>query len=119
MQKMLGYRILSILAVLMFGCLFLNGGSRLIAAPQEEAGPIHLASSWMDASLSCLPSSQVQSLQATGQEENKTAAAVPVFFEPMVCDAHAPQTDANGNILGTASYMRAVYQVFALGDGFV
>ena len=26
--------------------------------------------------------------------------------------------DANGNVLGHRSYMREVYQVFSLGDGF-
>ena len=119
MNKTKGQKFVFALVVLAFCCLLLGGGSRLIASPQDEPALILPSVSWMNASLTCMPATQAQSLQQPQQEEENALGTALVCFAPTQRPMHALQTDANGNILGTVSYMRAVYQVFALGDGFV
>lgn len=105
------------LALLAFFCLLLSGGSRLIASPETPKSPI-VAPVAVRASLVCAPQGETQVLAAR-QESHHTQERRMVAW----CDATRamtlPVTDANGNILSHDSYMHAVYQSFALGDGFV
>jgi len=103
--------------VVFFG-LIITGGSRLIAAPEQDEMTICAPSS-VKASLICPPEGSAQYLLTYRQEVRRTT-------EDMLCTplcgeffAGEPVTDANGNVVMHCSYMRAVYQSFALGDGFV
>lgn len=106
------------IAMLTFFCLLLSGGSRLIAAPDEAAGAINPQQGWLTASLTC-PPSPAESGAAVRQAEDKRTALSVIASAGCAAEAgRIPVTDANGNILRHASYMHAVYQAFALDDGF-
>lgn len=107
-----------VFAVFSFACLLLGGGSRLIASPEKEAGPIVLRESFMSASLTCPPSTRADELPDHKNQENRQAASAAYCLLNREISCSIPQTDANGNVLRRASYMRTVYQAFALGDGF-
>jgi len=101
-----------------FVCLLLSGSSRLIAGPDDAVEPIRLSDSWFAASLTCPAAAHEQLIAENGTQKNRplSAAAVRLMIDETV--PSAPQTDANGNVLLQQSYMRTVYQAFALGDGF-
>ena len=108
------------MALLVFSCLLLVGGSRLIAMPDEAASPILPSESWMEASLTCPPPQQAQNMLADREDDGGIRVSPYVSTEDArqkLCTL--PETDANGNIIRQMCYMRAVYQSFALGDGFV
>ena len=108
------------MALLAFSCLLLAGGSKLIAMPDEAASPILPSESWMEASLTCPPPQQAHNTLADREDEGSFRVSVQVSIEDAGQNLRAlPETDANGNIIRQACYMRAVYQSFALGDGFV
>ena len=108
---------LLIAVVFVFSCLLLSGGSRLIASPDKPAEPVFPRESRLSASLTCPARVQTQELhEGKAQESRDAGEASPPFIA--VHAPRPPQTDANGNILRQTSYMRAVYQAFALGDGF-
>ncbi|MBR5224535.1 MAG: hypothetical protein IKV90_02595 [Clostridia bacterium] len=108
------------MALLAFSCLLLVGGSRLIAVPDEAASPILPSESWMEASLTCPPPQQSHNMLADREEDGKIRISLQASLEEAGQNLRPiPETDANGNIIRQASYMRAVYQSFALGDGFV
>lgn len=117
-SKPRGQNLFFVFAVLAFFFLLLSGGSRLIAAPQDGFEPILPAQSWLEASISCPPTSAVSEVYLSGSQESDNCAEQALVCDAKPDDFSPPQTDANGNILRHASYMRAVYQVFALGDGF-
>ena len=104
-------------AVFVFLSLLITGGSRLIAMPEpeeQEYTPIRI-----EASLICPPKHGGESFAACSQDEKTPVGTVACCYE---CQDgfHRPlATDANGNIVMYRSYMHAVYQAFALGDGFV
>lgn len=118
MSKLKGQNLFFVFSVLAFFFLLLGGGSRLIAAPEEGLDPILPAQSWFEASISCPPESAVSEVHLPGSQESDDCAERTLICDAKPNDFSPPQTDANGNILRHASYMRAVYQVFALGDGF-
>ena len=108
------------MTLLAFSCLLLMGGSRLIAMPDEAASAILPSESWMEASLTCPPPQPAQNVLAEGEEEGRIRCSFPVCVDNTGNEMRfLSDTDANGNIIRHASYMRAVYQAFALGDGFV
>jgi len=104
-------------AIFVFVCLLFSGGSRLIGHEGEESVPVQSVSA------------------AAAQFCAMPAPDAPVGHAPVLCaalrkvlsetqqQAEQPRafvcSDANGNVLGSASYLHAVYQAFSLGDGFV
>lgn len=118
MNKPLWQSALLAFAVLAFSCLLLGGGSRLIAMPEEGAMSLIPPPAVMKASLTCPPMEQAQTLHAQRAQERQFFTDASIVREDGEIAFRLPQTDANGNILRQTSYMRAVYQVFALGDGF-
>ncbi len=117
MQQTIGRRLLFALIMLTFCCLLLGGGSRLIASPEMEAPQMPLPPVF-GASLSCAPAERIQPLDAKKVQVSRPIYLATAFTQEKATVFSLPQTDANGNILRNASYMRAVYQVFVLGDGF-
>ena len=104
---------------LCFVCLLISGASRLIAStPEETEYSVYLPRA---ACLGSMPegSSQV-GMETSYRSRQDRRVASDRILSNLNADVHMPQrADANGNILGEISYMRSVYHVFALGDGFV
>lgn len=105
-------------AVFVFVCLLLSGGSRLIASPEKPMQPIATSPSWMRASFTCPPEGGGSNIKEDRAQENRQYSPVPVNDGGKPLAFSLPLTDSNGNVLRRVSYMRAVYQAFALGDGF-
>lgn len=100
-----------------FACLLLSGGSRLIG--HEERASVQIADvSGVAAAFSAAPSQRSETgvdpvhREASPREDKAEAPQGPAPCARVICDA-------NGNVLGSVSYLRAVYQAFSLGDGFV
>ena len=103
--------------IFVFSCLLLSGGSRLIGHEEgehvqlEDVSPVRAAFSAAPA-----PQGEMGLAPSGGTEDRIAAKAKAPGRESMparvVCDA-------NGNVPSGASYLRAVYQAFSLGDGFV
>ena len=102
-----------------FVCVLLTGGSRLLGGEAEaEQAEMPVSVRLVQAALCAPSSSQAQSsLSAvrTYTPDRQTAVPMEAYsqMERLVL------SDANGNVIGHRSYMHEVYQVFALGDGFV
>ena len=118
MKKTLWQNLYFAFAVLTFACLLLGGGSRLIAAPEKETAAFLPAEHWLSASLTCPPTVRQYEASEREMQENGQNTVSFVCFERCETDHIDVQTDANGNVLIASSYMRSVYQAFALGDGF-
>ena len=103
--------------IFVFACLLLSGGYRLIGHEEGMEGRIESVSA-VTAAFSAVPAPQSETGQAPvdGTAVHRAAMVPPpdcaVIPARVVCDA-------NGNVLGSLSYLRAVYQAFSLGDGFV
>lgn len=100
-----------------FACLLLHGGGRLIAGGEEPLIPERPVSA-VRALLCNAPQPRPQ----TGAVTLKSAAARRVHTESAPdhrASDHSVPSDANGNVIASRTYMRAVYQSFTLDDGFV
>jgi len=105
--------------MLLFAGLLISGAPRLIACTEED--PVTVCREPVPAIL-CNESVPSQSAEY-GMAVRRTDAvrrfdAALHSVQPVA--GLKPQTgaDANGNVLCADSYMRSVYQSFALGDGF-
>lgn len=118
MEKRSGRMLMLLSMVFVFCCLLLSGGSNLIAGSDEEnAIPIRSVSA-IRAVLSSASAPRMESSCAprSGETINRLHAASAPDRQVLT---HRVQSDANGNVIASSSYMRAVYQVFVLDDGFV
>lgn len=102
-----------------FLCLLLSGASRLIGHT-EAAQPALPISAARNAYLCSTP---VSAQEADGQSGRSTLPDSPWARRdpPRPCRLNgmpAAVRDANGNVLFSKTYLRAVYQAFSLGDGF-
>ena len=104
--------------IFVFACLLLSGGSRLIGHAAEDV-PVQMADvSRVRSALSAAPAPLCQmGLEPVRKKETIRDAGekAPEHDAP----AARVACDANGNVLGSDSYLHAVYQAFSLGDGFV
>jgi len=105
---------------LVFALLLVSGAPRLIADSCEDSrAEINVPR--VQAYLCGSPQTELHGYQA------ETCVNVRYAHRDeaaLFCAAGTPErstvnADANGNVLMRANYMRSVYQVFALGDGFV
>lgn len=105
-------------AMVVFFGLLITGAPRLIAASEPEinetASYIHVK-----ASLLCPPERAEQYRLTFRQDTRKAECLFAVNTDHGEGYNRLPMADANGNIVTHCSYMHAVYQTFALGDGFV
>lgn len=104
-------------ALVVFACLLIAGRSRLVGYEVEENALPSAAGPVLRAALCSAPAAP----QETGGMEQQTSADKRQS-DSTVCASPTPQPlalcDANGNVLGNQTYLHAVYQAFALGDGF-
>ena len=112
-----GERYLVLLPLLIvFFCLLLSGGSRLIGREGEELTLTHPPLTLRSA----LCSEPAQAEQTGFDSARDRADGMQIAVAPIIHDE--PDTsvcsDANGNVLRQETYLRAVYQAFSLGDGF-
>ena len=103
--------------LIVFCCLLLSGGSRLIGREGEEM--VHSQPTVILCSVLCSAPAQAEQTgcdpDCDRADKMQSMAASMIHDEPdtYVC------SDANGNVLRRQTYLRAVYQAFSLGDGFV
>ena len=102
--------------LIVFSCLLLSGGSRLIGREGKEMVLPQVHSVLRSALCSAL-AQRAETGYAPARactDKVQTAAASMIHQEPdtAVC------SDANGNVLRHETYLHAVYQAFSLGDGF-
>lgn len=118
MMKRSERSLLLVCMLFVFVCLLISGGSRLIGCELPEK-PLQVRS---------LVSVCAELSQAAAQRIESVLVAWRVFSAQRMQTAaesqdrnlnHRAPSDANGNVLGGRTYMRSVYQSFALGDGFV
>lgn len=102
-----------------FVCLFATGAERLIADEEHPSAPI--SGKVFAACIGCSHSSQTEAEKhlRRDHEPGRREECCAEDSDGHVSPAAAISCDANGNILSCRSYLRAVYQAFALGDGFV
>lgn len=103
---------------LAFALLLISGAPRLIASSDVyESAEIRIRP--VQAYL-CNPAAQEHAQTSRHPESRQESHAAFIVFhaEPDALGASMLYADANGNVISCASYMRSVYQVFALGDGF-
>lgn len=99
-----------------FLCVALGGAPRLIAAgadgePLPSAAPVK-------ACLTAADASAVAASEADRPAPSREDALPLQADRPDALSLARVRRDANGNVLAARSYLRAVYQAFALGDGF-
>ncbi|MBR3796775.1 MAG: hypothetical protein IKK34_12240 [Clostridia bacterium] len=113
-----GERYLLILPLLIvFCCLLLSGGSRLIGREGEETVAVQLPPA-LRGVLCVAPARPAETgcvsvLKRTDSVQTIAEAMIHERPDASVC------SDANGNVLRQETYLHAVYQAFSLGDGFV
>jgi len=101
-----------------FVCLLLSGGWRLVGSQEEDnlIRPRTAVSVRAVLTSASRQQNPVGSVMRKGMDARRMhALSVPDHQELN----HSVQSDANGNVLAGGTYMRAVYQAFALDDGFV
>lgn len=101
-----------------FVCLLLSGGSRLIGAQGGKESMPQQGDSLVQAAFVSAPAPQAETGTAHPREHSVQRRASAPAPENRILNTLAV-CDANGNVLEGQSYLRAVYQAFALGDGFV
>lgn len=104
--------------VFVFVCLLFSGGSRLIGGqiPEDpiEERPVSL----VRAAFTGMPAPRAETGRISGDEAAPLRErAAPAPHSPIL--TNRVTSDANGNVLGAQTYLRAVYQAFVLDDGFV
>ncbi|MBQ7885350.1 MAG: hypothetical protein IJ313_00490 [Clostridia bacterium] len=104
--------------VFAFCCLLLHGGGRLIGGEEEASMlPVRMmASVRAELSAAAMQRAQTVSPMRSGLNMQRMHAAPAPDHQHLT---HTVSSDANGNVLLGRTYMRAVYQAFALDDGFV
>lgn len=118
MAKRSEQKLLLVCALFVFVCLLLSGGSRLIGT-DSQMEPMPERSF---ASIRAVLTSPVERHAETGYVPGRSQSTQRAQTNPAPENRipyHIALCDANGNVLGERTYMRAVYQVFVLGDGFV
>ena len=100
-----------------FMCLLLQGGGRLIAGEDENQIPLRQISS-IRAVLCNAPQHRPHAGDPVIKSVVHRRVPIATVLDHQASD-HCVPSDANGNVLAARTYMRAVYQAFALDDGFV
>lgn len=101
-----------------FVCLLISGGSRLIGGQSEERAGTERTDALMRAAFVSAPAPRAETEAAKPHEQLVQRRAAAPAPEGPILNTLA-MCDANGNVLKGRTYMRAVYQAFVLGDGFV
>ena len=119
MAKRSEQKLLLVCVLFVFVCLLLSGGSRLIGSDDMQVDPMPARSF---ASIRAVLSSPVECHAETSCAPGRSQSAQRVQINPAPENRSLQRIalcDANGNVIGEKTYIRAVYQAFVLGDGFV
>ena len=105
---------------LVFALLLVSGAPRLIANSGEDSHA-EISVPRVQAYLCGSPDMELHGFQAEPCVNVRYAhpGEAALFSAAGTPERSTVNADANGNVLMRANYMRSVYQVFALGDGFV
>jgi len=107
--------------LLAFAALLVSGAPRLIADSGEDSHA-EISVPRVQAYLCGSSQTELHDSQAEPSMNCRFAHRGEAALFSAAAGTHekcAVDADANGNVLVRANYMRSVYQVFALGDGFV
>lgn len=118
MSRNNGRSLALVVVLLVFSCLLISGGSRLIGHTSECRTETIRVSWPVAAALSSVPESQGETAlqaQRAFALQRQSGAACAEDERPPACVC----SDANGNVLRCRTYLHTVYQAFSLGDGFV
>ena len=101
-----------------FACLMVSGGWRLVAGYGEGQLAQQRPYAQSRAEISSAPANPSQTVSPVQRESGvqRMHAAPAPENRTLISSA---ESDSNGNVLAAGTYMRAVYQAFALDDGFV
>lgn len=101
-----------------FACLLFGGGWRLVGSEQaEDAIPVRSCASIRTVLSPINVKAEERASAMRSESAMQRLRRTPAVFNQVL--RHQVQSDSNGNVLTGGTYMRAVYQVFALDDGFV
>ena len=101
-----------------FACVILSGGWRLVAGYGEDQSMPVRPYAQIRAVLSAAPVQPSQTVSPVRREAGTQRMHIAPAPENRSLN-HSVASDSNGNVLAAGTYMRAVYQAFALDDGFV
>ena len=101
-----------------FACLILSGGWRLVASQGEDDWTPVRPYAQIRAVISAAPAQMSQTISSVCRDAGVLRMHVASVPENRSLN-HSVPSDSNGNVLAAGTYMRAVYQAFALDDGFV
>ena len=116
LRQQLAFKMFFAAFCLMFCCLLVSGAPRLIAS--DHASDIQLPTG--RTYISSAPAHEAEGTSMLPHSNRVVRGEASMIYTH---DSHPNssllcRSDANGNILCAASYMRAVYQAFVLSDGF-
>lgn len=106
------------LCALALVCIAISGAPRLIAGAEDAPAPVPTAA----AQAYLTQSAQEDAPESAPRAEARVRSSAQALQAARLGVPPLPalRRDANGNVLAEhASYLRAVYWAFALGDGFV
>ena len=106
---------------MVFAALFVSGAPRLIASGDDVKHEVGIRNGAVQTYWCDMVHSELLDGQSACCGEDRTVlrmAADRFYAHTGVHDCAVLNADANGNLLREVSYMRSVYQAFALGDGF-
>ena len=101
-----------------FACLMVSGGWRLVAGYGEGQLAADRPYAQIRAVISAAPAQPSQTVSPARREGGMQRMHIAPAPENRTLISSA-ESDSNGNVLAAGTYMRAVYQAFALDDGFV
>lgn len=101
-----------------FIALFLSGAERLVAREKDErtvSPPRAVAAFLSEAHANTHSGERGETREMGGERQTRQASGLS---PARVHVSLLLRSDANGRVLSSRSYLREVYEVFALGDGF-
>ena len=112
-----GRKLLLAASLALFACLLITGAQRLIGCETEPAKAS--VPRLMQAYLCSTPSCETEAGTARVSMEGTRSAQAALPTGRLCALPGGVSADANGNVITSGvSYLRSVYQAFALGDGF-
>lgn len=106
-------------SLFVFICLLASGGYRLVGHDGAHEPICQRETADAACGALCAPPAQSSEVSFAAQQEKAPHKAVCSVYQRREIPCAAVCSDANGNVLGDLPYLRAVYQLFSLGDGFV
>ena len=111
-------KLLLVCMLFAFACLIASGGWRLVAGYGEDDFTPVRADAYVRTYISAAPVQPGETVAPARRDMGvQRMHIVPAPQDRILMSS--VQSDSNGNVLAWGTYMRAVYQAFALDDGFV